>query len=158
VTLDGANNFSWVDVDSAGPQGCTSFPTYVFSSNAGSTWTAASNPGYDRGYFNLNVDQHALTGTASWIISGLSSATTWTMSTFTMSENPGGPYGGAITYDVGSGSSSSSATYSSSGLTLAQVRALTNMTGQYFYLRVNFTVASPGYDRAVVGSGSILYN
>lgn len=154
VTLDGSNNFRWLVVNSA--PGCTSFPLFRTSSDGGSSWGAGTNPGYQRGYFTVDADQHATSGSASWILTGQASASVWLPSTFTMSENPGGT-GGTLTYDVGTGNSSSSATYSSTGLSKAQVQALAEMTGKYFYLRVNFTVPSPGYDRAVVGGGQILY-
>ena len=76
------------------------------------------------------------------------------MSTFTMTENLGGSTG-SITYDIGVGSSSSSATYTFTGQTLAQVQALSNLTGSYLYVRANLAVTAPAIDTASVGVGQI---
>jgi len=152
ATLDGLNYFSWATTNS---NGCTDFALYRSSADTGATWGAGTNPGFQRSYFEIQADEYASTGTASWITSG-GGYLLWDMSTFTFSENPGGATGGTITYDVGAGNSSTVATYSSTGLTLAQVRALTDLTGDYFYVRATLSVASSTSDRALLGSGSIV--
>ncbi len=158
TSLDGANNILWVVSDSVGPpEACSGFPIYRYSSDTGGTWGVGSNLNYRRGLFTVNADQHATSGTASWILDAQRSTAVWSMSTFSFSENPSGVYGGTITYDVGVGSSSTTATYSSLAQTKAQVKTLSSLTGRYLYVRANFNVPAPGYDVAALGDGSIIY-
>jgi hypothetical protein len=152
ATVDINNYFSWATVDSSG--GCTDFPAYLESANGGGTWTAGLNLGYRRSFFSVTADQHAISGSASWIAS-VSGRYLWEMATFTFAENPNNRSTGTILYDVGVGSSSSTPTYEHMGLTLSQVRALSNLVGEYLYVRASFNVSSPGFDRAVLGNGSV---
>jgi hypothetical protein len=158
TSLDGANNILWVVSDSVGPpEACSGFPLYRYSADTGATWGVGNNSNYRRGLFTVNVDQHATSGTASWILDAQRATAVWSMSTFSFTENPSGKYGGTITYDVGVGDSSTTAAYSSLAQTKAQIRELSNLTGRYLYVRANFNVANPGYDVAALGDGGIIY-
>jgi hypothetical protein len=154
AVLDGTNDFRWVATNSSGPDGCSDFPIFRSSSDTGSTWNDGFNLGYRRNYFSVNASAQYPSGSASWIITGWPSGE-WEMSTFTMTENTHSSVTGTITYDVGAGASVSTATYDYTGLTLAQVQALANLEGDYFYLRANFAVPSPYYSQATLLSGSI---
>lgn len=154
ATLDGSNNFRWMVSNSTPTEGCTNFFAYRTSSDSGSSWSAGAQS-YQRNVFTLTADVHSTPGQASWIVTGPSSSTTiWKMSTFTFSENPGDKTTGTITYDVGAGASSSTPSYSQTGLTLAQVQALSNLTGSYFYCRANLSVSNT-FNQALLGDGSI---
>jgi hypothetical protein len=152
ATLDTNNYFSWATVDSS--SGCTDFSPYLQSTNSGSTWTAGLNLGFRRSFFSVTADQHALSGSASWIAS-VSGRYLWEMSTFAFAENPNNRSTGSILYDVGVGNSASTPSYTHTGLSLSQVRALPDQIGEYLYVRANFSVSSPGFDRAVLGNGSV---
>ena len=153
ATLDGANNFRWVTNDTAGG-GCTGFPIYRASADAGSTWGTGNNLTYRRSYFSVVANTNGTPGQASWILTGRSGGI-WSMASFAITENVGGISTGVVTYDVGSGSSSSTATYSQTGLTKAQVQAMTDLTGTYLYVRVNLSVSSPFFDQSSVSDGTI---
>ncbi len=153
ATIDGANNFRWVTSNSTGPDGCTDFPVYRGTTDGGTNWMAANNLGYRRSFFTATVATHDSSGTVSWITDGLGA--TWDMTTFDFDENPSTLTAGTITYDIGTGSSAVTPTYSQTNLTEAQVQALGDLTGQYLYVKVNLSVSTPFYDRAVIGDGSV---
>ena len=152
--LDGANNIGWVTTDSAA---CTNFPVFLDSADSGGTWQAVDNGGYRRSYFTLVGETHASSGSVSWIVKGFSGAV-WSMSSFAFSENPGSITAGTITYDVGVGTSATVSTYSQTGLSKAAVQALANKTGDYFYVRANFSIATPFFENVRLGNGSINAN
>jgi hypothetical protein len=143
-----SNRYDWVGTSVTASE-CTNFSVVRKSTDSGSTWSANTL----KHYFTLNVDKHATSGAASWIIQGIGG--TWDMSTFDFAENQNGKTTGTITYDIGSGSSAITPTYSSSSLTKAQVQALTDLTGTYLYIRANFSIIAQGYNNATLGNGSI---
>lgn len=153
ATLDGANYFGWMSTNSTGPDGCTDFPIFRSTSNGGAAWGAGNNATYRRSFFFLLPETHSTPGTASWIVSGYANAI-WNMSTFAMSENPSGATTGTIVYDVGAGDNAVTASYSQTNLTKAQVLGLSNLTGQYFYLKATMSVSN-SFNQAVLGNGSI---
>jgi hypothetical protein len=154
ATLDGANNFAWMSTADFGGTACTNFPLYKFSTNSGSSWGDSNNISMLRPYFTYNVNTYAASGSGYWIVGGVANST-WSMSSFSLSENQSGESSGAVTYDVGVGSDSSSPTFTHTGLTASQLQALADMEGTYLYLRVHLSSASPYYDRAEVSAGSI---
>lgn len=154
-TYDGSNKAAFMTTPS-NASACSGFADYKNTSNSGSTW-AAGTLNNAKGVFNVTVATHSPSGTASWIATGTANGT-WNMSTFTFSENPRSITTGTITYDVGAGNDSTTPTYSNTGLTKAQVQALSNLSGQYFYVRANLAVTAPYYDQAELGDGSISAN
>jgi hypothetical protein len=156
-TVDGANYFGWVVTNNNSPEGCTGFPVYRYSSDSATTWGNGSGTGYGRGYFTIQAEQHASSGTVSWIGTAPSPSSSWIMSSFSFSENPASLTGGTILYDIGVGSDPAVPNYSQTGLTKAQVRALSDLTGQYLYVRAMLSVGSPQFDNAVLGAGGINY-
>lgn len=149
ATVDGANNFRWVVANGAG---CTNFPTYRDSSDSASTWI--SGVALSPSYFTLVADTHPTSGQTSWIATGHASAL-WMMSSFDFDENSRVITTGTFTYDVGAGENPTTPTYSNSGLTKAQVQALSNLSGTYFYVRANFAIGGAGFDQAELGNGLI---
>ena len=147
AVLDGSNNFRWITTSDS--NGCTSYTANVFY-NGG--WAG----GVGKSYFTITVTQYEASGQVSWMATADAVDMSWNMSTFAFSENPGGATSGTITYDIGA-DNNGSASYSQTGLTKAQVQALTNITGKYFYVRANLA-ASPIYNPAEIGSGSIQTN
>jgi hypothetical protein len=154
-TYDASNKAAFMTTPSLA-SACSGFADYKNSSNSGSTW-AAGTLSSAKGVFNVTVATHSPSGTASWIAIGTANGT-WNMSTFTFSENPRTITTGTITYDVGAGNDAATPTYSNTGLTKAQVQALSNLSGQYFYVRANLAVSAPYYDQAELGDGSISAN
>ena len=157
ATLDAGNNVRWLASDTAGPpEACSDFPIYRASSDAGVTWGAGQNSNYRRHFFTLTVDDHSTTGNATWILSGAQNSS-WYMPSFSLAENSNGVYTGSVTYDVGAGESSTSATYSNTGLTKAQVQALSDLKGTYMYLKANLSLTN-SYDNVSITPGSINYH
>ncbi len=150
AVMDNSNFYSVV---TSGAGECSSLVAFRTSADSGSTWGAGQAPAGQRTYFSMTTDVHASSGQATWIIKNTKA--TWLFSTFTMAENTRIGTSGTITYDVGTGESDTTATYDHTGLTLTQVQALSNATSTYLYLRASLSVASPYYDQAELGNGSI---
>jgi hypothetical protein len=149
ITYDGVGTYySWVG-SSLGAD-CTAFGLAQQSNDTGSTWSASTL----KNYFLINVDKHSTSGSASWIVLGIGG--TWDMSSFEFSENSNGLTTGAITYDIGTGSSGVTAAYTDLSLTKAQVQALNDKTGTYLYVRANFSISAQGYNNATLVNGSII--
>lgn len=147
-TVDGSNTINWRIGDD--PTDCSNFALALNSSDSGSNWSNdAAAP-----YFYFVVPAYQASGAGYWIVDGGASIN-WDMSSFAINENPSNNKPGAITYDIGVGSSSSTPTYSQTGLTLAQVKALTGITGQYLYVRVVLSSAFTNMASSGVGDGAV---
>lgn len=106
----------------------------------------------------LKGDAHILapsyyaTSTATFIgDAGLS--VLWSPADFTPNENPSGETG-TYTYDVGVGETSTP-TYAQTGLTKAQVQALSQVTGRYVFIKA--TLTGDGFSPAGLGDLVISY-
>lgn len=156
ITLVSTSDY---DYSAGDPIACNAFPIYKASGDSGSTWTAPWNNGSPvtadlrRGYFKIIADVHRPSATGHWVVDGGQSMN-WDMSTFTITEAPYS-LGGQVTYDVGA-ADTNTPVYSQTGLTKTQVQALTGITGQYLFVKVNLaSSASPYYERAEVTGASI---
>jgi hypothetical protein len=150
-TIDGGNNMVWRIASSNGSRaGCTDFDLLQTSTNSGASW--ANDTGTP--YFYFVTPTYQSTGTGYWIVDG-GYEVVWNFSTFNVSENPNGDKEGSVLYSIGVGSDPSTPSYSSTNITKAQVRALSNLTGQYLYVRVILNSANNNFSNSGVGSGSI---
>jgi hypothetical protein len=156
ITLVSTSDYDYSVTD---PIACNAFPVYKASSNGGSTWSDPWNNGSPvtadlrRGYFLLVADVHRPTANGHWVVDGTDSMD-WDMSTFTITEGMSS-LGGQVTYDVGS-ANTNTPVYTQSGLSKSQVQALTGITGQYLFIKVNLTSsASPYFERAEVSEATI---
>ncbi|XGC82277.1 hypothetical protein ACES2L_07245 [Bdellovibrio bacteriovorus] len=147
-TVDGSNNINWRMGD--GASDCSDFDVLQNSSNTGSSWSDDSATPY----FYFVVPAYHASGTGYWIVDG-GADITWDMSSFDVSEDPNDDKPGAITYSIGAGSDASTPSYSQTGLTKAQVQALTGISGRYLYVRVTLNSAYTNMGSAGVGSGAV---
>lgn len=142
-----ANYISWITSDGTAAA-CSGHLNYT--RNTGSGFAAVAGK---RSLYQIIADTHPASTSATWILAAYSNAV-WDLSTFEAEENPDGT-GGLLTYDLGAGTSPDTATYTHEGLSLAQVQAAADLVGEFLYVRANFTVASPFFDRAVLGDIAI---
>ncbi len=150
--VSGIDNFAWATSNST--NSCSGFPSYKQSSNDGTTYTDDPVVSYRKSIFTVTADTHASLGSVSWIVNG-NGKVNWIMSTFSFSENPSGGTAGTITYEIGVGNDSNTPSYSYSNLSQTAVRALADLTGDYLYVRATLSVSGIGFDRAVLGNGSV---
>jgi hypothetical protein len=146
------NYYGLNSTDDVSGTACSAFSLYKKSTDSGTSWTNGTNAGHRRGFATLTVDLHHNAGTGYWVVQGAAEVL-WDMPTFTVSESPN-TAGGIITYDIGS-SETTTPVFTHAGLTQTQVRALTEIRGAYLFIRVNLSVATPFYERAEIGNGSI---
>ncbi|UOF02225.1 hypothetical protein [Bdellovibrio reynosensis] len=149
-TVDGSNTINWrLGNDTSD---CSDFDVLQNSSNTGSTWANDATGAVP--YFHFVVPAFQATGAGYWIVDG-GSSTSWDMASFDIDENPNGDKPGTITYDIGVGADSSTPSYSQTGLSLAQVKALTGLTGRYLYVRVVLNSAYTNMSSSGIGNGAV---
>ena len=157
---NGANYISMAktDQDSEKPGSeiiaCNGLSPYKISGNSGTSWQSPSLGSENRrGYFKVVAATHAPSASGHWIVDAGSRAE-WQMNTFGITETPS-KLEGTVTYDVGA-SDDATPTYTQLNLTKAQVQALENVVGRYFFVKVNLSISGPPYyKRAEVTEATI---
>lgn len=158
------NYVSWVTSTSASALACTGFSDALAlrlenPATWGINWATGSVPATtvnQRGLFQVVADVFTPSASATWIVAAFKNAQ-WDLSTFSVTENPGGT-GGTVTYDVGAGNDPVTPTYTLVGKTKAEVLSAASISGTYLYVRVNMSVASPYYDRAAISDITVTAN
>lgn len=149
-TLNGSNNISWrIASDGAVRKGCTEINLLQNYSDSG-PWLADTGAPY----FYLVLPKYHNSGSGYWIKDG-SIEVDWDMSSFMVTENPGGDKPGTALYSIGAGSDPTTTSFIHTNLTLNQVRSLTGIKGRYLYVRVLLTSTNSNFENAGTASGSI---
>ena len=145
----GALNFVVWQI-TASAAGCSGKSVPITSTNSGSSFASTAAR---RNFVSIMGQTHAPTADLSWITSGFTNAT-WDLSTFDVTETLYST-SGTVLYDVGAGESPTTATYSLTGKTKAEVQAAADFSGTYFYIKATLAVPTPFFETVSIGEITI---